>query len=362
MPLRSLSHADSLDAAWKLPEDWREPVMRLLDDARADVPRTERVPRRDGPAPVPIHDANGAASTDAPLFYTLAELHANPSLLVPPEPLAPPLAYKGRVTLLAAPPKKGKSTLLGHSLAAASRAGLRCGLLTLDEALGETVARLIRFGADPDRIFLTDQRPSDLPAWVDATGGLDVLAIDALQHFAPTVKSGDAAGWTAVFAPVKAVARTRGCAVVVLHHTRRSDDQYRDSSAIGAEPDLIIEMKPRGTERVATCQGRFRAAGFTVSLDADERVIVSTDSARPQATGDAPLDLQITILRLLQSAEPEGLRAAQWQRLAEEEARISRPAFYRARRALHLAGALLYASRLYRVSPSGSRLLAREEV
>jgi len=71
---------------------------------------------RDGEIPAPTEppaepEAGAEAPREAPLTRSLAELLADPDALNPPEPVIPRLAYRGRVTLLAAREKAGKSTV-----------------------------------------------------------------------------------------------------------------------------------------------------------------------------------------------------------------------------------------------------------
>jgi KaiC/GvpD/RAD55 family RecA-like ATPase len=90
-------------------------------------------------------------------FRSAAELATHPSLMEPPTLLVPPLGVAGRVALLTLGPKAGKSTTAAGMLADASRRGIRCGLLTLDEALPDSLQRLDRFGADLDLVYIDDE-------------------------------------------------------------------------------------------------------------------------------------------------------------------------------------------------------------
>ena len=62
-------------------------------------------------------------STEAelPSYYQLRDLLQRPELLHPPPVVVPRLAWEGRITLLAAPEKPGKSTLLGQAVAAVAQ-------------------------------------------------------------------------------------------------------------------------------------------------------------------------------------------------------------------------------------------------
>jgi hypothetical protein len=58
-----------------------------------------------------------------------------------------------------------------------------------------------------------------------------------------------------------------GCAVLVLHHNRKSDNKYRDSTAIGAGVDVILQMTESGeSERSLWAKGRWQIEDCTVRL------------------------------------------------------------------------------------------------
>lgn len=65
------------------------------------------------------HSRNGNGPADEPhRWFTLEELARRPELLAPPEAVVPRLAWEGRLTLLAAREKTGKSTLVRSAIAA----------------------------------------------------------------------------------------------------------------------------------------------------------------------------------------------------------------------------------------------------
>lgn len=82
--------------------------------------------------------------------------------------------------------------------------------------------------------------------------------------------AGSSAAWTPIMPRLTGIARTTGAAVVLLHHSRKSDGQYRDSTAIGANVDMILTMSGgKGAERTITCKGRWRADDHVVELRED---------------------------------------------------------------------------------------------
>jgi hypothetical protein len=192
----------------------------------------------------------------------------------------------------------------------------------------------------------------------------EAVVIDSLEKWVEgrVLESGNSFQWNAALAPLQRLARFRNLAAVLIHHANKSSGTYRDSTAIGAAVDLIITLTSRADgSRRSKSEGRFPVSEFTARLNQETGLITfEEDSVEGIAAdrGPAPLELQYRVLRLLQSAEPEGLRSSAWQSLAKE-AGISRPSYYRARKSLYEAGHASYASSIYRVSEHGARWIAR---
>jgi energy-coupling factor transporter ATP-binding protein EcfA2 len=281
---------------------------------------------------------------EPPTYALLADLLARPELLKPPECVVPRLAYRGRLVLLAGPDKSGKSTLLSHATAALTReapflggaVGARSGRVIwmgLEEAVGDAVRRLAELEADPDRVQLVVCAPRDL---LDQTRALlaewpaDLLVIDSLTEYARIAygaipDDGDNAGWAAVLRPLVGVAREHDVAVVVLHHVRRSDGQFRGAGEIAAAADALLELVPptsgedqtmrriRGRGRwtvepfaVALREGRYELAGGS-ELSVDVRVLLhieanpgTSKAATRKAVGGRATVVDAAINRLLE--------------------------------------------------------------
>jgi hypothetical protein len=99
--------------------------------------------------------------------YRLEDLLADPALLEPPHCVLPRLGWAGRLTMLAAPEKSGKSTLLGQAIAAKATGREFLGepmtrgtslWMGLDEPLNDIVRRFDRYGAR-DRVVITQEIP-----------------------------------------------------------------------------------------------------------------------------------------------------------------------------------------------------------
>lgn len=265
-----------------------------------------------------LHD-----SGEAPTFATLGDLLERPELLAPPECVVPRLGYRGRLVVLAGPDKSGKSTLMGHAIAAVSRRGRfldgrthtqqgRALLVGLEEAVGDAVRRLSEARADPRRVSLVVAPRRDLLTRIEALLSewtSDLVVVDSLQEYARVTlgavpDDGDSSGWASVVRPLAGLARTRDVALVVLHHVRRSDGQYRGSSEIAAAADALLELSPpkpgedptvrriRGRGRwaiepfeVALREGTYQLAGGA-ELSVDARVLLFIES-NPGASKNA---------------------------------------------------------------------------
>lgn len=229
----------------------------------------------------------GASARARVVLRTLREVLANPTVLNGPEPIAEPFAWAGRVTLLAAREKMGKSTLLS-AIAAAVSSGrpflhrpIRSGTVLwigLEEDAGDLAPRLMRFKADPDRVVLVDALPDRLASLATAVEEVkpSLVVLDTLPAFAlglGLVRDANAAGeWSVLLGELTKVARRSRAALVLLHHSRKSGEGYRDSSAVGANVDLILEMSEANDDpslRRFRAKARWSVPDFGLRLQGD---------------------------------------------------------------------------------------------
>ncbi len=232
-----------------------------------------------------------------PLLHSLAELLSNPDALRPPQPVIPRLAYRSRVTLLAGREKlSGKSTLLTAGAAAVTRGahflGEPCAAgpalwVTADrEHASEIVGRAVRFDADPAHFHVLWPGPEpfgDLAAAVARVAPL-VVVLDTLANFAHVEDPHSAAQWPGILLPLVQLARDRDLAVAIAHHSKKNDGGgYRDSSAIGALVDLLLELQadagnpgwPAANFAIELVGDRYElVAGAALSLDARVLVLI----------------------------------------------------------------------------------------
>ena len=222
---------------------------------------------------------------EPPCFYQLRDLLQRPELLHPPPVVVPRLAWEGRVTLLAAPEKSGKSTLLGQAVAAVAEGREFLGdptdrgvtlWLALDEPLPDLVRRLAEYGAT-DRVIIAPSRPSseELVNMIQAERAR-LLVIDTATEFA----AGDvedlnsAAQWRPLLRALRGAMQQTGGACVLLHHMGRTTGKYRDSSQLGAGVDTILEMSispDEATVRKVRARGRMQMEDFTLRFFLERR-------------------------------------------------------------------------------------------
>lgn len=265
------------------------PALRAVNDRRCQPPLPEKdlkriswsVERYAPTAPAtetPPTPESEEPSDVQPAFILLRELLARPELLKPPEVVLPRLAWRGRSTLFVAPDKSGKSTLAALGCAAITRGAtflgeactrgfsVWCGL---EEALADAVQRFVTLNADPDRLHVLALQPRDLLQRLDTLlreQAVRLIVVDSLAEYARVTEGaapedGDASGWGQVVRPLIALARQHEAGLLMTHHPRRSDGQYRGSGEIAAAVDALYEMTvpPQGEDQnVRRFRGRAR--------------------------------------------------------------------------------------------------------
>lgn len=243
-----------------------------------------------------LGQAAPASVTTAPrLSRPLSVILADPAALEPPAPVVPRLAWRGRTTLLAAREKAGKSTPATAAAAAVSRGAswltdpTTPGVvlwLTLEEHVSDLAARMAEWAADTERVHVIDT----MIGLDDPIARLHVetravapalVVIDTLSALVDASGArpdpGSSAAWTPIMAALNRIARETDAAVLILHHARKSDGAYRDSSAIGAGVDVIVEMADGGDAEVRALRvrGRWRVGDYSVRLVGDRYELTS---------------------------------------------------------------------------------------
>lgn len=191
--------------------------------------------------------------------WRLDELLENEAIMRPPPPVVPYLAWASRSTLLAAREKSGKSTLTGYIAACVSNGTDFLDeptspgtvlIIGLEEYIGDTARRLRDFHADKTRVELVDafsrdadERIIEIRDHIAAVKPV-LVVIDSLMAYSAGVIT-DANNSTQTQAIVQGLtdlAHETGVALIIIHHARKSDGKYRDSSAIGGAVDIIAEV------------------------------------------------------------------------------------------------------------------------
>jgi putative DNA primase/helicase len=198
-----------------------------------------------------------------PRYFSLRDGLASPTLTAPPTPLAAPLVYSARSTLLVAREKVGKSTIAGQLVAALTSGvpflDLQDGTPTppplrvlwygIDEDINDAMRRLAGYGANLDRAIMCQERDSAtemagaLAEWQPALVVIDTLAELSADHLD---NDNDAHAMTRFLRPYTRAARDAGVALLIIHHTKKSGREYRGTGALGASVDAIATLYEPG--------------------------------------------------------------------------------------------------------------------
>jgi len=233
---------------------------------------------------------------------TLAAILADPSVVNLPEPVAPRLAWRGRVTLLAAREKVGKSTIAQAAAAAKSSGAPFLGepttagdvlLLSLEEHVGDTSRRLVEFDATAERVHIVEWLGHNPLAGLEEAivkCEPELVVVDTLPRFVQNLvhDPGNASQWTPIMSHLTRMARDHDLALLLLHHARKSDNGYRDSSAVGAGVDVILEMEAVSDDPAARrfkVKGRWRLENFSARLVGN--------CYEPHTVGELSLDARV---------------------------------------------------------------------
>ena len=222
-----------------------------------------------------------------------------------PQAVARLIAHVGRVTLLHAREKVGKSTLIAAAVAAVTRGRPFLEQPTMagdvlwvgEEAVGDVKGRLAQWDADLSRVYFIS-RPSPDPAHESALRQVvsalrpQWVILDTWAHYLQVHRVKDAAGsgeQGVLIGDVVCAARECQAAITVLHHNRKNpsataesgdaEGEYRDSTALGGAADMIISMSRGATDQVRrlTPRGRWHEDLLTVVLKSGTGYEVAPD-------------------------------------------------------------------------------------
>ena len=216
---------------------------------------------------------------------------------VGPPTVARLLAYRGRLVLLHAREKVGKSTLLRAAVAAATNGNPFLEQPTIggrvlwvgEEAVGDVKGQLVEAGANLERLFfIRELNPSrkheaSLPKLVALLRPVWVI-IDTWQHYLHVNRVTDTAGpgeQGLLLGDVANLAQQYDVAITVSHHNMKNRPEYRDSTVLGAIADMIVpfdrgdaplvrRLRPSGRWHLAPVDIRWtRGVGYEVVDDAE---------------------------------------------------------------------------------------------
>jgi len=302
-PGASLSRSDILAQLPLSVSDWNKQIAPLVRSGAVAKTGAKRATKYQAiPPPAVEARALSPLGQDRSPFRSLAEILENPAALDPPQPVAPRLAWRGRVTLLAAREKDGKSTLASAAAAAVTRGAVFLEgpairgdvlYLALEEHESDVASRLCHFDADPSRMFLAMQldRPAENLERAARTHRPALIVVDTLAAFVggDIEDPGNSSAWTPLMTRLVRIAREHEVAVLLLHHARKSDGAYRDSTAIGAAVDVLLELRtdPQDTNaRHLKAKGRF---GFAVPNTS----VCLTENGFLLASGEISLEARV---------------------------------------------------------------------
>ena len=250
------------------------------------------------------------AAAECRKWRTLTEVLADPEALRAPTAVIPRTAWRQRVTLLAAREKDGKSTYAQAGAAAVSKgrkfldetAALnRVLFLSLEEHIADVASKFVDFKSDPDRICILERL--DLDPFAEIIAAIEdvqpsIVIVDTLAEFVKSMglEGGSSKDWQPVMSKFTRIARDMDTGLLLLHHARKSDGKYRDSTAIGAGVDVVIEMQPglESSIRKMNVRARWAVGNYAVRLAGNPDD--SVDAWRYElADGEPSLDARIIL-------------------------------------------------------------------
>ncbi|MDR1904306.1 MAG: AAA family ATPase [Treponema sp.] len=239
------------------------------------------------------------------------------------------------VTLLFAPPKKGKSILATHLADAVASGGRAFGTipvkkrdilyLALEDRGRRIKDRLLRQGSEqPDNAFCVTMKEwngggiAELDRYKKARPSIELVIIDTLGIFAP---SDDNNAYSENYRLVSAIHRwatKNSVSVILVHHSRKGSnrnegeawqDEMMGSQGISGAVDTLIFLHKKDTAH----EGILRIQGRDIE-PTHKRIVFDNDFLFWRILGDAEKpeeklpEKQEEILAVLEEAGPEGMR------------------------------------------------------
>lgn len=206
---------------------------------------------------------------------------------------------RGSVTVLAAPPKAGKSTMLFHFLAALQQSQPFLGLDTVkqktllftEESLSLLNHRRSLLG-NMDIHAVPLQPGLSWPmvvgfAKLKAQAGYNLIVVDTVSRFWDVHDEGNAIEILRAVNPILTVSRLTGAALLLIHHTRKSGgaegNAIRGSNALLGSADIGMELTritrwDKGPRRRLEALSRYPDTPDTLYMELTEDGYVASDS------------------------------------------------------------------------------------
>lgn len=229
-----------------------------------------------------VASARAPRAGGAKQWRTLRDLLSEPEANSTPIAVIPRCAFRGRVTLFAAREKDGKSTFAAAGVAALTQSRPFLGepvdrgtvlWIAAEEHPHDLAQRARDFGTDVDRLLVMACPPPE-SLFADIRAAVETLkptlvVVDTLATAVGGIVDDphSSTAWTPVMVAFTALARDFSVAILLLAHARKSDGAYRDSTAIGAGVDVILEMSTPVDDmasRIIKARGRWAMKPFTV--------------------------------------------------------------------------------------------------
>jgi DNA-binding transcriptional ArsR family regulator len=236
------------------------------------------------------------------------------------------------VTLLFAPPKKGKSILATHLVDAVASGGTALGCISVKKRDALYLAledndrrikdRLLRQeSAQPDNAFCVTMKEwggggiAELDRYKKARPSIELVVIDTLGIFTPSKDGNDYSENYKLVSAIHRWATKNSVSVILVHHTRKGSsrnegeawqDEMMGSQGISGAVDTLIFLHKKDTAH----EGTLRIQGRDVE-PTHKRIVFDSDFLYWRILGDAPppeereTPERQEILDLLQSEERE---------------------------------------------------------
>jgi hypothetical protein len=239
------------------------------------------------------------------------------------------------VTLLFAPPKKGKSILATHLVDAVASGGMAFGgipvkkrdtlYLALEDHGRRIKDRLLRQESTrPDNAYCVTMKEwggggiAELDRYRKACPSIELVVIDTLGIFAPAEDNNAYAENYRLVSKIHQWATKNGVSVILVHHSRKGSnrnegeawqDEMMGSQGISGAVDTLVFLHKKDT----AYEGTLRIQGRDIE-PTHKRIVFDSDFLYWRILGDAAAPVeklpekQEEMLTVLEEAGPEGMR------------------------------------------------------